>query len=166
MFGFGFKSKVKKVLLKEFNYVLKSIEEVEPESLGGQTEEKTVKNFRKKFDYEIRKIQDDSLNSVIEETKNNYGNEYDAAIMFLIVQMNSLNIGSDGASNFVSENASNIRRIIPLSSHSEGEISSMFAEIQNKHENKDEETIVKQKNEFVEVFQDWIANNEKETEQN
>ena len=32
MFGFGFKSKVKKVLLKEFNYDLKSIGDVEPDS--------------------------------------------------------------------------------------------------------------------------------------
>ena len=84
--------------------------------------------------------------------------------MFMLVQMNSLNIGSDDASNFVSENAANIRRIIPLSSHSEDEISSMLAEIQNKHENKDEETLETQKNEFVEVFKDWVANNEEETE--
>ena len=76
---------------KEFNYDLKSIEDVEPESFGGQTEEETVKNINKKFDYKIRNIQDDSLNAVIEQAKNNYGNEYDAAIMFMLVQMNSLN---------------------------------------------------------------------------
>ena len=162
MFGFGFKSKVKKVLFKEFNYDLKSIGDVEPDSFGGQTEEKTVKNIRKKFDYEIRKIQDDSLNAVIEQAKNNYGNEYDAAIMFMLVQMNSLNICSDDASNFESENAANIRRIIPLSSHSEDEISSLLAEIEKKHENKDEETLVKQKNEFVEVFKDWVSSSEEE----
>ena len=146
MFGFGFKSKVKKVLFKEFNYDLKSIGDVEPDSFGGQTEEKTVKNIRKKFDYEIRKIQDDSLNAVIEQAKNNYGNEYDAAIMFMLVQMNSLNIGSDDASNFVSENAANIRRIVSLSSQSEDEISSLIDEIVKKHENKDEETLETQKN--------------------
>ena len=32
---------MKKVLLKEFNYDLKSIDDVEPDSFGGQTEEKT-----------------------------------------------------------------------------------------------------------------------------
>ena len=48
MFGFGFKSKVKKVLFKEFNYDLKSIGDVEPDSFGGQTEEKTVKKYQKK----------------------------------------------------------------------------------------------------------------------
>ena len=162
MFGFGFKSKVKKVLLKEFNYDLLSIEYVETNSFGGQTEEKTVKNARKKVDYEIRKIQDDSLNAVIEQAKNNYGNEYDAAIMFMLVQMNSLNIGSDDASNFVSENAANIRRIIPLSTHSEDEISSLLDEIVKKHENKDEKTLEKQKNEFVEVFKDWVSSSEEE----
>jgi len=162
MFGFGFKSKVKKVLFKEFNYDLKSIGDVEPDSFGGQTEEKTVKNIRKKFDYEIRKIQDDSLNAVIEQAKNNYGNEYDAAIMFMLVQMNSLNIGSDDSSPFVSENASNIRRIIPLSTHSEDEISSLLDEIVKKHENKDEKTLEKQKNEFVGVFKDWVSSSEEE----
>ena len=57
-----------------------------------------------KLDYEIRKTQDDSLNAVIEQAKNNFGNEYDAAIMFMIVKMNSLNIGSNDSSNFVSKN--------------------------------------------------------------
>ena len=162
MFGFGFKSKVKKVLLKEFNYDLKSIDDVELNSFEGQTEDKTLNNARRKFDYEIRKIQDDSLNAVIEQAKNNYGNEYDAAIMFMLVQMNSLNIGSDDSSPFVSENASNIRRIIPLSTHSEDEISSLLDEIVKKHENKDEKTLEKQKNEFVGVFKDWVSSSEEE----
>ena len=162
MFGFGFKSKVKKVLLKEFNYDLKSIEDVEPESFGGQTEEETVKNINKKFDYKIRNIQDDSLNAVIEQAKNNYGNEYDAAIMFMLVQMNSLSIGFDDSSNFVSEHAANIRRVVSLSSQSEDEISSLIEGILNKHENKDEKTLEEQKNEFVEVFKDWVSNSEEE----
>jgi hypothetical protein len=67
---------------------------------------------------------------------------------------------------YVSENASNIRRIIPLSTHSENEISSLLAEIQKKHENKDEETLLKQKNEFLEVFKEWVANNKEESEKN
>ena len=63
---------------------------------------------------------------------------------------------------FVSENASNIRRIIPLSTHTEDEISSLLDEIVKKHENKDEKTLEKQKNEFVEVFKDWVSSSEEE----
>ena len=82
--------------------------------------------------------------------------------MFMLVQMNSLNIGSDDSSYFVSENASNIRRIVSLSSQSEDEISSLIDEIVKKHENKDEKTLEKQKNEIVEVFKDWVSSSEEE----
>lgn len=73
------------------------------------------------------------LSGICEEAKESDMNEYDAAIKFMIIQMNTLYGDSEDVDSFIEIHLRNIRSILDLANNADNEIIKLLAPIEAKH---------------------------------
>ena len=94
---------------------------------------KVIKVLKEHFLYKpTSPLQRPILDGIILQAKRKGGNEYDAAIMFMMVQMNSLEGTGPDVQSFIGTHANNIRRILSLARSDYSEITSLLSEIEEK----------------------------------
>lgn len=103
MFGLSLKSRAKKILKKDFQYPI------------------------------VNSVQSLTLHGVIERAKSLSLNEYDAAIMFMLIQMNALSPSDPRVTSFVDRHSQNIKGLISLAASPSTEILEMVREIKSRH---------------------------------
>lgn len=74
-----------------------------------------------------------TLRAICKEAKQEGANEYDAAIMFMLVQMNALEGNSSDVNSFIKNHSTNIKAIIDSASSTESEVLSLLSFIELKH---------------------------------
>ena len=94
---------------------------------------KVKKVLKMHFLYSPGPLQKSVLDSVILQAKRKGVNEYDAAIMFMMVQMNSLEGSGSDVKSFVKTHSDNSRRILSLAKSDYSEIAEMLSIIESKH---------------------------------
>ncbi len=95
---------------------------------------KTLRVLKDDFQYEPSRFQFSTLNATCKQALQNNVNEYDAAIMFIFVQINSLDKDKDTKA-FIERHFLNIHKIIArnLISSNIQDVFSMGDEIAEKH---------------------------------
>jgi hypothetical protein len=85
------------------------------------------------FLYKPGHIQASTLKQIVRHAKSYGNNEYDAAIFFMIVQMNSLLGNDDRVQSFIHTHSENVRRIMDLAFTDADEIHEMLHEVASSH---------------------------------
>lgn len=99
---------------------------------------RTKKVLVEKFSYKVGRHQNDLLSKIAEEAKGQGLNEYDVAIMFMFVQMNSFLQHDDAANLFVKTQTRNIESVLSLAKSPLPDILKMLREVQAKSGEKRE----------------------------
>lgn len=115
--------------------------------LGLSFKGRTKKVLAKYFKYKPNSMQAPVLSKVASQAKHSGVNEYDAAIMFMLSQLNALSSGDPRVESFVLEHLENIERIIHLSASPRRDIQEMMGIV------SDNLGLVK--NDYG-SFEDWI----------
>ncbi|MCC7017449.1 MAG: hypothetical protein IT564_09645 [Rhodospirillales bacterium] len=113
------------------------------EPAAGQRKERAMFGFgfdskvksvlREKFDYEPGGFQMPILKQIAAEAKRQELNEFDAAIMFMMVQMNLLSPGGDDVKTFVRTHSQHVESVISLARSPCTDILNMLSDIKAKH---------------------------------
>lgn len=98
---------------------------------GFKSKVKSVLNDN--FNYPVTGLQKPTLSAICNNAKNDGVNEYDAAIMFMMVQMNMLEGNSPDVISFIKIHTRNIKTVQSLAVSSENDVSRMLNEIYAKH---------------------------------
>ena len=85
------------------------------------------------FSYQTGGMQTDVLKQITKTAKMYGANEYDAAIMFMLVQMNALYGSDKRTQDFINLHVGNIRRILHRASNSPADIEDQITEVQSSH---------------------------------
>lgn len=94
--------------------------------LGLSFKGKTKKVLSKYFKYKPNSIQAPVLTKVASQAKLSGVNEYDAAIMFMLSQLNTLKPGDPRVESFTLEHLENIKSIIHLAASPKRDIQEMM----------------------------------------
>jgi hypothetical protein len=101
---------------------------------GSSLKSKTKNVLKKDFYYApIHAVQKPALSGIVQQAKSQNLNEYDAAIMFMLVQMNALSPSDSRAAGFITEQGQNIENVMSLAASPRSEILHMLNEIKSKH---------------------------------
>lgn len=98
---------------------------------GFKSKVKSVLNDN--FNYPVTGFQKPTLSAICNNAKHNGVNEYDAAIMFMMVQMNMLEGNSTDVISFIKKHTNNIKSVQSLAASPESDVSQMLSEIHTKH---------------------------------
>ena len=93
----------------------------------------TEKVIRRDFGYALDPMIISIFEGVVAEAARKGQNEYDAAIVYMMVQMNTLYAGSDGPKNFVDIHSHNILRIVSKASDNRSGYIETLNEIRGNH---------------------------------
>ena len=93
----------------------------------------TEQVIRRDFGYALDPMIISIFEGVVAEAARKSQNEYDAAIVYMMVQMNTLYAGSDGPKSFVDIHSHNILRILSKASDSRSGYIEMLNEIRDNH---------------------------------
>lgn len=89
--------------------------------------------LRDQFNYIPGPFQGPIFKTVCREANRKGVNEYDAAIMFMMVQMNSLSGDGDDVKTFVRSHVNNIRNVLSHAQSPSLDIAVMLSEIEAKY---------------------------------
>ena len=93
-----------------------------------------VKNvLRQEFNYQPGGMQNNVLKQIKNTAKMYDANEYDVAIMFMLVQMNSLYGSDKRTQDFINLHVGNIRRVLYKAKNSPADIEAQIADVQSNH---------------------------------
>ena len=93
----------------------------------------TEKVIRRDFGYALDPMIISIFEGVVAEAARGGQNEYDAAIVYMMIQMNTLYAGSDGPKNFVDIHSHNILRILSKASENRSGYIETLNEIRGNH---------------------------------
>jgi hypothetical protein len=100
---------------------------------GFSFEDKVRGVLKRQFNYRTGSFQSEILTSICLNARASKLNEYDAAIMFMMVQMNTISTGNIEAKRFVEKHCENARRCLSAVAGSQADFISMMDEISAKH---------------------------------
>jgi hypothetical protein len=100
-------------------------------SFGFEGKVKSV--LKEKFNYEPGSFQLPILKEIAAEAKRQSLNEFDAAIMFMMVQMNSLTPGNEDCKTFVRTHSRNVESVLSLARSPYSDIVNMLSAIKANH---------------------------------
>jgi len=98
---------------------------------GFKSKVRTILNDN--FNYPVTVFAKLTLSAICKEAKQTGANEYDAAIMFIMVQMNMLDGDSEDVIAFIKKHTNNIKSIQSLATSTDIEINELLNNIHNKH---------------------------------
>lgn len=127
-------------------------------SFGFEGKVKSV--LREKFNYEPGSFQLPILKEIAAEAKRQALNEFDAAIMFMMVQMNSLTPGKEDCKTFVRTHSRNIESVLSLARSPYADIVNMLSTIKANHGLIDgavDGTAAARSSSAYSTFEDWLA---------
>ena len=98
---------------------------------GFKSKVKSVLNNN--FNYPVTGFQKPTLSAICSNAKHDGVNEYDAAIMFMMVQMNMLEGNSPDVISFIKNHTNNIKSVQSLAVSPDNDVTQMLSEIHAKH---------------------------------
>ena len=103
---------------------------------GNSLKNKTIKVVKQEMSYQNIHpiIQMPVLKGIVEQAKSLDLNEYDAAILFMITQMDALQPGDKRVEAFIAEQAENIMSMLSLAKSSREDILGALHSVLSKHE--------------------------------
>ena len=109
------------------------------------------------FNYRPDMHQSFILKDICKQAKLQGVNEYDAAIMFMMDQMNSLQGGGDDVKAFIGTHCHNIKSVLSLAHSPYSEIIAMLTEIEKNHGMVSGTDAANSGNPLFPTFEDWIS---------
>jgi hypothetical protein len=121
--------------------------------------DRTLRTLRERFGYDPGAFQKPILKGICEQAKASRATEIDAAVMFMLVQMNALEGRTTEITNFVRLHSNNVRVLMPFCTDPSG-VLQLLHEISTKHglidkENSDDKSKHDYEGHSYFDYEDW-----------